>query len=105
MIPSKWSYADMLENLASLSNTLMASALTGAQAKDTLTCERRSDHEVAILYKSPRKLCSFGKGVLYALAEQYKTHLNIEETRCMLHGDALCEIICSIQEDGTKAGR
>ncbi len=96
MIPPNWSYADMLENLPQFSNSLMANALTGVEAKKTLTCQRDSDRSVTITYHSPRKLCSFGKGVLISLASQYDSELKIEEPRCMLKGDEACEMVCHV---------
>lgn len=96
MIPTSWSFVEMLENLPNLSDALMANAITGTKAMETFSCQKKGADTVAILYKSPRKLCSFGKGVINTLADHYHSKVIVEEPRCMLHGDESCEIICKV---------
>jgi hypothetical protein len=50
-----------------------------------------SDPDVmAMSYRSPRKLCSFGEGLVQGSATHFGEVAHIEQPECMLRGDARC---------------
>lgn len=53
--------------------------------------------QVTIMYDSPRRMCSLGKGIIEGLAKEYGTDVSITDVRCMHAGDAVCEIRVQLQ--------
>ena len=41
-------------------------------------------------YRSPRRMCSFAEGLLFAAADHYGEQLTIEQPSCMKRGDDRC---------------
>lgn len=62
-------------------------------APPRLTASRRSGEEISVVYTSPRRLCAFGKGLIFGIAEHYGEEVSITEPTCMHLGDAQCELI------------
>lgn len=52
--------------------------------------EETSPDEIALHYKSKRKLCALAKGLIQGVSEYYKTPIEIKETKCMLNGADEC---------------
>jgi predicted hydrocarbon binding protein len=57
-----------------------------------LECSRISPDQVVIVYKSSRKLCPIGKGIIKGIAEHYNDKVTIIEPECMLRGGAQCRL-------------
>jgi len=53
---------------------------------------RRGPTEVAVIYTSPRKLCSLAKRIARGIAKHYGETIRIENESCMLQGDANCTL-------------
>ncbi len=52
-----------------------------------------SDERVLVMgYRSPRKLCAFAEGLIQGAAAHYGEQVEIEQPRCMLRGDAKCQL-------------
>lgn len=52
-----------------------------------------SDPDVLVmLYRSERKMCAFGEGLLLGAADHYREELLIEHPSCMHRGDPHCEL-------------
>jgi hypothetical protein len=47
---------------------------------------------LVLAYRSPRKLCAFGEGLLEGAAAHYGEQIEIEQPDCMLRGDDHCTI-------------
>jgi hypothetical protein len=45
---------------------------------------------LVMVYRSPRKLCSFAEGLLLGAADHYRERLTIEQPACMKRGDEHC---------------
>jgi predicted hydrocarbon binding protein len=50
------------------------------------------DDGVAIVYTSPRRLCSMLRGLVEGTARRYGEAAHIDEPRCMLRGDGQCTL-------------
>jgi hypothetical protein len=48
------------------------------------------DDGVSIVYTSPRKLCTLLRGLVEGTARHFGARSEIDETTCMLRGDAVC---------------
>lgn len=58
-----------------------------------------SDEEVLVMkYQSPRKLCSFAKGMTEGAAEHFHEDAFIHESTCMLRGDSVCTVFLSFKQ-------
>jgi len=49
-----------------------------------------SDHRLTMRYRSPRKLCLFGEGLIEGAAAHYEETVTIEQPSCMNRGDDGC---------------
>jgi len=56
-----------------------------------------ADDRLVIGYKSARKLCAFGEGLIEGAADHYGEQVVIEQPQCMNRGDARCVLVCSFQ--------
>lgn len=76
----------------------------------SLQVARDAPDQVTMRYSSPRKLCSFAKGMMKGLAKHYHVEIMIEEPRCQLKGQAECVYVVRVvgstkkirTEEGTK---
>ena len=57
-----------------------------------MKCTRVNRHEVLIHYSSPRRMCHVAVGICKGVAKRFEETLTIAQRRCMLRGDASCEI-------------
>lgn len=91
LIQPHWRTLDVLEHTEATIHTVVRKKNRGALPPE-LICHRPSADEVVITYSSHRKLCHVAKGITKGLAELYKEKVVINESSCMLHGDAACVI-------------
>ena len=92
LIDPAWKTLDLLEHVEETIHTV----IRGSSAKadpPRLRCRRISRTEVVVEYDSPRKMCSLAKGLIQGLARFYGDSIVLEETACMLKGDAACELV------------
>lgn len=57
-----------------------------------------SPDRVVLGYRSPRKLCAFAEGLITGAAAHFGERAAIEQTECMIRGDARCVLICTFSE-------
>lgn len=91
LIKPQWKTLDLLENTESMIHTAVRIGSPGA-TPPALACSRPSPDEVVVTYQSPRKMCALAKGIVTGVAEHYNERVLLNETSCMLNGDACCEI-------------
>jgi hypothetical protein len=56
-----------------------------------------SDEVLLMEYRSARKLCSFGEGLIEGAATHYGEHVAIEQPQCMKRGDEKCVLEISLR--------
>jgi len=91
LIDSSWRTLDVVENADTAIHEVVRLSNPGARPP-SLECERRSDDEVVLTYRSQRRMCALAKGIARGLATHYGERIEIEEPTCMLRGDAVCQI-------------
>ncbi|MDB2614147.1 heme NO-binding domain-containing protein [Chlamydiales bacterium] len=96
MIPPKWTLSNLLENVTGLTSNLLAHIISGTEAPPKMRCTVKGENEVTIHYYSARKMCAFGKGIVRGISKYYDCTVTITEPKCLLRGDAECEIIFTI---------
>lgn len=92
MIKPHWKLLDVLEHTETTIHRVVR--LKDPQATPPpLDCTRTSPGEVVIVYRSPRRLCSLARGIIYGLADHYKQPAMIHEPQCMHRGDGECRLV------------
>ncbi|HDN80234.1 MAG: hypothetical protein DRI61_13995 [Chloroflexi bacterium] len=56
------------------------------------TYREPSERELVIVYRSPRRLCTFAKGLIAGVAEYFQEQITVEEKHCMKQGHPACEL-------------
>ena len=51
-----------------------------------------SPAEVVVLYRSPRRMCGFARGIARGIARHYGETVEITDLSCMLKGQPQCTI-------------
>lgn len=59
----------------------------------SMDCEQRSDSEMLVHYRSPRKLCTLAHGLFAGAASHYQVDCLFEHRLCMHDGADHCEIL------------
>lgn len=95
-----WNTLDVLEKAAPKVYKSMQFIDMYAQ-RSTIECKRVSPDEVRLIYKSPRRLCSYVIGIIDAIAEHFDERMEYEHSMCM--NDHCNE--CRIDVKRVKAGR
>lgn len=62
----------------------------------TISCEQLSEHELILLYRSPRKLCLLAEGLIAGAADYYEVVCSLEHKRCLHRDDDACELILTL---------
>lgn len=91
VVRDEWGPLDLIANAAEIHGALRARNPNVNPPE--LVCQRNGDAEVTVVYRSQRKLCSFGQGVLLGIGEHYDVELIIREVSCMHDGDEYCMIV------------
>ena len=58
-----------------------------------LRCRRSGPQEVVVTYDSARRMCALARGIIAGVAAHYGESVTVTEPRCMLRGDAECELV------------
>lgn len=91
LVDPGWKTLDLLEHVEETIHTVIRASNARADPP-RLRCRRLSRTEVVVEYDSPRKMCSLAKGLIRGLARFYGDPIVLEESACMLKGDAACEL-------------
>jgi len=87
----EWRTLDLIEHTEKAIHQVVRENTSGAHPPKIATT-RTSEDELVVAYVSPRRLCSFAKGIIRGIAAHYREPVHIRETSCMLQGAAQCTI-------------
>ena len=91
LVKPEWRTLDFLENTESTIHRVVRIQNPEA-APPEIRCTRTAPDRVTILYSSARRMCPVARGIVKGVATHYGEGVQITEPRCMLRGDAECEI-------------
>lgn len=86
-----WCALQLLENTEATIHRVVRAREPDATPPQ-LCCERVSETEVSITYRSGRGLCALAKGLVRGVATFYGERIEVEESACMHSGDESCQI-------------
>lgn len=101
LIDPKWKALDFLENVED-SIHMVVRARNRKANPPRLVCNRLTDREIVIDYRSERKLCRVAQGIALGVAEHYGEAIEIVEETCMHRGDPSCKIWISLKQPEAK---
>ncbi len=88
----EWDALDLIENVEETIHQSLKMRDDSGFTPPELETERLGEDGIAVLYKSDRHLCEFGKGLIQGTAEHYETELSVGEPQCMKDGADICRI-------------
>jgi hypothetical protein len=91
----EWKTLDVIEHTEERIHKLVRVQHRGARPP-YLSTTRRNANEIVIHYSSPRRLCSFAKGIAMGIARHYGEQVTIRDLTCMHKGAATCEILVAV---------
>lgn len=87
----EWRTLDVIEHTESHVHTRVRAMTKGAMPP-FLEATRTSAKSVTVHYRSPRKLCAVGEGIIEGIAGHFGERVTMTHDTCMLRGDAECAI-------------
>jgi hypothetical protein len=91
-IKPEWKTLDLIANTErTIHETLRHE--TSRTDPPRLRCRRSGPQEVVVIYDSARRMCAMARGIVAGVARHYGEKVSIAEPRCMLKGDAECELV------------
>lgn len=90
-ISPQWRALDMIEHTEETIHKVVRMRDRAAQPPE-LVCRRVAPDRLTLIYGSQRRMCAVARGIIAGVGKHYGEALEIEETRCMLRGDARCEM-------------
>jgi len=91
LVHAHWKTLDLIENTEKMIHRVVRLRNPGARPPELLA-ERKNPTQVAIRYRSARKMCSVAVGIVRGVAKHYGESVAIAEPRCMHAGAAECII-------------
>lgn len=91
LIKPHWRTLDLLEHAEDVIHRVVRRDQPGA-TPPTLRWSRSKPNRLHLVYSSPRRMCSFAKGMIRGIARHYGEHVNIEESACARLGAPVCLI-------------
>jgi predicted hydrocarbon binding protein len=91
LLDADWDLLDFLEHTEESIHTVVR-ARDPAAEPPRLRITRTGPDEIAIVYDSPRRMCSVAKGIIRGASKHFGEPIDMVESRCMLTGAAWCEI-------------
>jgi len=101
LIKPEWRTLDLLEHTESTIHRVVRSRSADARPPE-LKVARVREHEVILIYASPRRLCAIAKGIVRGIAKHYGERISLIDTGCMQRGAPQCTI--SIRVLASSAG-
>ena len=89
LIDPRWRTLDLIEHTEAIIHSMVRAAKPGAEPP-VLETVRVAPDELHLVYSSRRRLCPMAGGLMQGLARHFGETLAVEETSCMLRGDAFC---------------
>lgn len=89
MLKPEWKAIDILEHIQEFNYHMLQQ---GEQPVNMgqFNVLRKTNDTIQIEYSSPRQLCHLAIGLFKSIANQLDEELTINQSKCMLHGDAKC---------------
>ena len=97
LIDPDWKALDFLEHVENSIHQVVRARNKKANPPK-LVCNRLTDREIVIDYRSERKLCRVAKGIALGVASHYGEAIDIVEETCMHKGDPSCKIWISLKQ-------
>ncbi|WP_394846088.1 heme NO-binding domain-containing protein [Pendulispora brunnea] len=91
LIHANWRTLDLIENTERMIHRIVRLRNPGARPPQLVT-ERRNPSQVAIHYRSTRRMCGIAKGMARGVAKHYGERVAIHEPQCMHTGAPECVI-------------
>ena len=88
----EWGALDLIDNVEETIHQSLKQRNDSGFTPPELDTEPSGEGGLAVLYRSDRHLCEFGKGLIQGSAEHYGADLTIDEPQCMKDGDDICRI-------------
>jgi len=92
LIDKKWTLLDLIENVDKTIHRVVRMKDVGAEPPSVESL-RIDPFTLEIVYRSKRKMCSLGKGIIRGLADLYKSNVSVTESTCMLSGHPECRML------------
>lgn len=87
----RWRTLDLLEHTEQTIHRIVRVADPGAQPP-VLVAHRISAEHLKLEYRSARQLCAVARGIIHGTARHFGEQVAVDEPRCLLRGDACCEL-------------
>jgi hypothetical protein len=91
LIPANWRTLDLLEHLERLHSA--ARTNNPGATPPALTIARPEPTRVVITYRSDRRWCAFGKGLIQGVATHYGDPVSVTEPQCRDQGAESCQLV------------
>ena len=88
-IDPSWRTLELVQHTESIIHRMVRQISPGA-SPPVLETVRVAPDELHMIYSSRRRLCVLATGIMRGIADHYREAIAIEETSCMLRGDAFC---------------
>lgn len=88
---------DFLETLNDVIHAEVCKLYPGADVP-TFELEAEPDGDLALRYRSARKLCPFAEGLIEGAADHFQEDVRIAQPKCMLRGADHCLLVCSFHK-------
>jgi len=99
LVSPQWDTLDLIANTEDLMHRIARARDPGAQPP-RLQCSRNPAGEVAVVYRSARRMCAFGRGIIHGIAHHYRERVSVTETSCMLRDQDACRLVVRREERG-----
>src|ERR1700694_487166 len=96
LVNPRWTLVDFLLGMEPLLHSALQLHAEGAPPT-SVHATRTGPRTVTIVYDSPLRACSAGRGVTYGAAVHYGVEVELVEEKCALRGDPACVINVAIQ--------
>jgi predicted hydrocarbon binding protein len=97
LVNPRWSFLDFLVNTEGVMHKSVTLAVQSSEPPG-IEVQRIGPDEVAVVYRSRRRLCFLAKGIVRGAAAYYRVEATIGETHCMHRGDPHCLITVSASD-------
>lgn len=89
LLQPQWLTLDVIEHTEAVIHAVVRVKNAGA-LPPVLRAMRVGPRELVLHYVSARRMCALAMGIAEGLALHFGEHLELEQERCMLRGDAEC---------------
>lgn len=98
VLPEHWKTLDILEHINDLIQAVRRLSGSPSPYPDALRTLRITYGEVALAYRSPRRLCHMIRGILEGLGELFEEPVAIQEPICLHQGGVICRMAITLDD-------